>query len=275
MWSRSNLHSRPEISGDPYYLCPEHCAAIAAAPAAKRPPAREPVSVEGAARPTRSRRSRPERQTRRSDCHRSARASGETQRQQRSRCICSRLATELPQPFVLARYPGGRWSVADGVSPKSARYARRSARNARNRIVWRFGHCRLDGGALPQRPPRQMHSAQQQVSFGAHPQVLLTAAPQCPIRHPDRLANSREISGSSGFSSSILRNRRMISSCRRCATLSSPTSPSARQPIIASISACSSPRAASGSAIISGASTASPRPPHAAAGALPSLLVRE
>jgi hypothetical protein len=26
-------------------------------------------------------------------------------------------------PFVLARYPDGRWSVADGVSPKSAWYA--------------------------------------------------------------------------------------------------------------------------------------------------------
>ena len=88
--------------------------------------------------------------------------------------------------------------------------------------------------------------------------MLLTAYPQCPIRHPDRRARVlREKERVIGIFLQTLRNRRMISWCCRCATRSSPTSPGPRQPIIASMSTCSSPRAASGLAMISGVSSAS------------------
>jgi len=61
---------------------------------------------------------------------------------------------------------------------------------------------------------------------------------------------------SSGYASSTRRNRRMTSSCRRCAERSSRTSPPPRQATMASIKACSRPRADSGLAMISGAVSA-------------------
>jgi hypothetical protein len=61
-----------------------------------------------------------------------------------------------------------------------------------------------------------MQTVQQQVAFRPHPQMLLAAQPQCPVRNPDRLADFRDIERFPGFSSTTLRNRRMISSwCRR------------------------------------------------------------
>src|SRR5713101_10198273 len=47
--------------------------------------------------------------------------------------------------------------------------------------------------ALAQSPAGKMHAAQQQVSLGAHPQLLLAACPQCPVRRRERLAELRDV----------------------------------------------------------------------------------
>src|SRR5215831_11352629 len=65
--------------------------------------------------------------------------------------------------------------------------------------------ARSDGGhrcrvrlCLSQRPPRQMHAAEQQITLGRHSQMLLAALAQCPLRNPDRLAHLRNEEGSCG-----------------------------------------------------------------------------
>jgi hypothetical protein len=54
-----------------------------------------------------------------------------------------------------------------------------------------FCHGCRGWGTLPKIPLRQMHSAQQQVSLGAHSQLFLAAKPQGPFRHADRHAELR------------------------------------------------------------------------------------
>ena len=54
-------------------------------------------------------------------------------------------------------------------------------------------HAHCAGSAVTKGPPREMHPAQQQISFGAHPQLLLAAEPQCPVRSPDCRAQLRYV----------------------------------------------------------------------------------
>src|SRR5215472_4815219 len=46
---------------------------------------------------------------------------------------------------------------------------------------------------LAQCSPRQVQAAEQQVVLWSHPQLLLAAHPQGPLRNPDRLADLRDI----------------------------------------------------------------------------------
>jgi hypothetical protein len=58
-----------------------------------------------------------------------------------------------------------RWNVRAGEAPEMPEAVSRGD----------LGHCRPARVGLAQAAPRQMHAAQQQVSLGTHPQVLLAA----------------------------------------------------------------------------------------------------
>src|SRR5262245_6094391 len=55
------------------------------------------------------------------------------------------------------------------------------------------GHrCRIQF-CLPQRPPRQSHTAQQEIALWRYSQMLLAARAQCALRNADRLADFRDV----------------------------------------------------------------------------------
>ena len=84
--------------------------------------------------------------------------------------------------------------MVDGNSPKSDRYSLAKRLNCQKPCRVAISVTVVAVGALSRKgPPRQVHAVQQQISLGAHPQLLLAAQPQCPVRHSDRLAKLRDV----------------------------------------------------------------------------------
>jgi hypothetical protein len=88
-------------------------------------------------------------------------------------------------PFVLARYPDGRWSVADGVSPKSAWYA------PAKRPKCQKPHCVAVLVQISEFPTGDFGSNRQAVSVETDRSFRSKAAPRCEWVLVPALANRR------------------------------------------------------------------------------------
>ena len=92
------------------------------------------------------------------------------------------------------RYSRGRWRVADGASPKRDWYspAKRPKCQKPYRVAISVTVVAVRS-TIAQGSPCEMHPAQQQISLGADPKLLLAAHLQCPARHTDRLGELRDV----------------------------------------------------------------------------------